>query len=269
MRADIVAVYVEHVIHGKPLRQIARERDAHPSTVMRQVRRAESWNEDPLQSEALSVAIRNVNNSTAGDSEALRVLRRLAEKDAVLVVSTSLVLATACVFKMSEGINPIVIARTPRATTVTMLTHGWIRVKSKGATTNTYVITKDGSDALRSDIAERSSGRKRINTAETPLDILCRKRDLAGKPYLTDGGVQAAFRFREDWASDRTAAELAITEALGAGGLSEVVLRVVCLEQNLTVVEQALGWSARSAKVVLRIALQRLESHYASRQMAA
>ena len=50
-------------------------------------------------------------------------------------------------------------------------------------------------------------------------------------------------------------------EALGPG-LSDVVFRVCCFLEGLETAEKRLGWSARSGKVVLKIALERLALHY-------
>jgi hypothetical protein len=43
-----------------------------------------------------------------------------------------------------------------------------------------------------------------------------------------------------------------------------VVLECCCRLQGLETAEKKLGWSARSGKIVLRIALQRLRQHYDS-----
>jgi hypothetical protein len=45
-------------------------------------------------------------------------------------------------------------------------------------------------------------------------------------------------------------------------GLGDVVLRVCCYLEGLEVAERRMGWAARSGKIVLRIALQRLRRHY-------
>ena len=49
--------------------------------------------------------------------------------------------------------------------------------------------------------------------------------------------------------------------ALGPG-LADIAFRVCCFLDGLEKAEKRLGWSARSGKVVLRIALQRLAQHY-------
>ena len=45
-------------------------------------------------------------------------------------------------------------------------------------------------------------------------------------------------------------------------GLGDVALRCCCYLEGLERTEKRMGWSARSGKIVLRIALQRLKRHY-------
>jgi hypothetical protein len=45
-------------------------------------------------------------------------------------------------------------------------------------------------------------------------------------------------------------------------GLGDVALRCCCYLEGLESAERRMGWSARSGKIVLRIALQRLKRHY-------
>jgi len=49
-------------------------------------------------------------------------------------------------------------------------------------------------------------------------------------------------------------------------GLGDIALRCCCLLEGLEISEKELGWSARSGKIVLRIALERLDQHYADTQ---
>lgn len=137
--------------------------------------------------------------------------------------------------------------------------------------------------------------RMRVNLAESPLTMLARRRDKDGKPFLSDDLVAAGEQLREDFelaqlgprvaqnwerfltgggdrggfrpsggpggserARDRVAAAL---RDLGPG-LGDMVLRVCCFLEGIEAAEQNLGWSARSGKIVLRIALMRLRRHY-------
>ena len=134
----------------------------------------------------------------------------------------------------------------------------------------------------------------RINLAESPLGGLARKKDRDGKPFLPMGLVAAGERLREDFeraqmgprvgqnwerfltAGDRGGilpgspctgpedARQRVSDALRAlgPGLADVVLRVCCFLEGLETCEKRLGWAARSGKIVLRIALQRLADHY-------
>ena len=45
-------------------------------------------------------------------------------------------------------------------------------------------------------------------------------------------------------------------------GLGDMVLRCCGFLEGLEAAEKRMGWSARSGKIVLRIALQRLKRHY-------
>jgi hypothetical protein len=142
---------------------------------------------------------------------------------------------------------------------------------------------------------ENGGRRVRYNLAESPLGVLARRRDRDGTPFLTQEMVAAGERLREDFelaqmgprvaqnwdrfltggdggsftqgggpaegprtARDRVAAALS---DLGPG-LGDMVLRCCCFLEGLEAVEQRLGWSARSGKIVLRIALTRLARHY-------
>lgn len=45
-------------------------------------------------------------------------------------------------------------------------------------------------------------------------------------------------------------------------GLSDVLMRCCCYLEGVEAAKKRLGWSARSGKIVLRIALMRLHQHY-------
>jgi len=136
--------------------------------------------------------------------------------------------------------------------------------------------------------------RLRTNLAESPLTILGRKRDRNGVAYLSQDLIDAGERLREDFelaqmgprttqnweafltprtpmsgagrgpAEGPQAARERVQAAMAAlgPGLWDVAFRVCCFLEGLETAEKRLGWSARSGKVVLRIALQRLAMHY-------
>ena len=105
-------LYLAHVIKGQSLRALARETGLNPSTVMRRVRKIEERREDPLVDQYFAVfdsddgslsnlgkdrfamAVRTHIEKAKGrgaiDKDELRILRRLAEKDAVLVINQDL-----------------------------------------------------------------------------------------------------------------------------------------------------------------------------------
>ncbi|ADZ71374.1 DUF6456 domain-containing protein [Polymorphum gilvum] len=136
-----------------------------------------------------------------------------------------------------------------------------------------------------------------VNLAESPLAWLARRRDRSGAPLIDPAAVEAGERLRADYtfaglmpalaggwrtevgpgrhcragggaagdlpdhvlaARDRVRAAL---DAAGPG-LSGVLVDVCCLLKGLETVERERGWPARSAKVVLGLALGRLADHY-------
>ncbi|MFB2532461.1 DUF6456 domain-containing protein [Paracoccus sp. p3-h83] len=158
-------------------------------------------------------------------------------------------------------------------------------------------------DRVLADPQDGRRRRMRVNLAESPLTAMARRRDRDGTLFLTDDLVAAGERLREDFelaqmgprvaqnwerfltgggdrgqfsqaggggtsgerARDRVAAAL---RDLGPG-LGDMVLRVCCFLEGVETAEQRLGWSARSGKIVLRIALLRLKRHYADTYGAA
>lgn len=133
----------------------------------------------------------------------------------------------------------------------------------------------------------------RVNLAESPLGWLASRKGADGAPFLAAAEFEAGERLRndfeaaqmgprvtQDWRGFLTprdggfgAAEPAegpraarerfsrALEDLGPG-LADVALRTCCHLEGLESTERRMGWSARSGKVVLKIALQRLADFY-------
>jgi transposase-like protein len=139
--------------------------------------------------------------------------------------------------------------------------------------------------------------RLRCLLSESPVAVLARRREKDGKPFLPAELVAAAERLHEDFELAQTGPRLGLNwdRFLTAGidrsladhgppglaggaaaardrvaaalrdlgpGLGDVALRVCCYMEGVEATERRLGWSARSGKIVLRIALIRLRRHY-------
>ncbi len=142
---------------------------------------------------------------------------------------------------------------------------------------------------------EEASRRLRYSFADSPLTALARRKDKDGNPFLDNELVSAGEHLREDFelaqmgprvtqnwdrflsAGGREGfvpdsgvpdgpsnARKRVADALAdlGPGLSDIVLRCCCHLEGLETAEKKLGWSARSGKIVLRIALIRLKRHY-------
>ncbi|PTV96909.1 hypothetical protein C8J27_10117 [Rhodobacter aestuarii] len=343
---DCARTYLRHVEEGVPIRQLARAEGCAASTILRRVRRIEARRDDPLVDEALTrlgrtgaslaqtacasvpmrepdpmtAPIRSVKATLEDDllaREAQRVLRRLAEPGAVLVVSTDMEKAVV----LRGTVRTAVISR---EVAQGFALKDWISVAHSGRVTS-YQITSTGRAALKRLLAEeqaaaglapdatqnphgaqhrdevdRATGRGprlRMNLAESPLGVLARRRDADGKPFLAPDLVAAGERLREDFelaqmgprvaqnwerfmtggargdyrpdlgtggpgGSDRARERVAAALSDLGPGLGDMVLRCCCFLEGLEAAEKRMGWSARSGKIVLRIALMRLKRHY-------
>ncbi|CDO38205.1 DUF6456 domain-containing protein [Novosphingobium sp. KN65.2] len=134
--------------------------------------------------------------------------------------------------------------------------------------------------------AARATRSVAVNLAESPLSW------LHARGHLDDRRFAAGERLRTDWEqaqlaprmtmrwdpvrvtggrdADLTPAERQVAakarfdgaiEAAGTG-LSDVLWRVVCAGEGLPTAEKALGWPARSGKLVLGLALDRVAAFY-------
>ncbi|MDO6589559.1 helix-turn-helix domain containing protein [Loktanella sp. D2R18] len=124
---------------------------------------------------------------------------------------------------------------------------------------------------------------RRYHGTESPLVGLARRKDRDGSPFLDRALVVVGERLREDFelaqlsgepitkwddimgdAEPVDEARKRVRAALGdlGPGLGDIVLQCCCLLEGLEHTEKSMGWSARSGKIVLRIALERLQRHY-------
>ncbi len=324
-----VRLYLSHTAEGRSLRALARDHGCHASTVMRQVRRFENRRDDPLVDDALRKLDRALRDGTSPlpepepapmmssspkrseplmdavlDDESLRCLSHLASGDAILIVAPDMPRAVIT-RDDAQGVAQR-IAVIDRAVAEAMALKEWITCRRQGRVLS-YVISATGraelrnargaaENAARGDGQDESTFRRiRYGATESPVNVLARRRDKTGAPFLGPELVQAAERLREDFVMAQldtvalvTAQEfilaleckaipgpniappgtraarqriLEVLRDLGPG-LGDMVLRCCCRLEGVESAETALGWSARSGKIVLRIALQRLSRHH-------
>lgn len=141
---------------------------------------------------------------------------------------------------------------------------------------------------------EKGAAPALCNEGESPLAWLARRKDRGGRPFLAPAHVEAGERFRRDvtqaqilqrvtanWeasiASARRSGEAGVhvtetaidarrrlARAFAAVGpdLAGLLTDICGYLKGLELVESERGWPQRSAKVVLKIALERLALHY-------
>lgn len=140
--------------------------------------------------------------------------------------------------------------------------------------------------------APDGKGTVRRNLGESPIAWLSRRRDGAGRPWLTPVEAAAAERLREEFESlgtlGRTTMRWDLTPRVSGGrpglapaerdhatrqriaralaevgpGLREILERVCLMGSALEQAEAALNLPRRAGKTVLKLALQRLARHY-------
>jgi transposase-like protein len=340
--------YLVHTEDGQSIRALARSVGCHASTILRQVRRNETRRDDPLLDEAFlrlaQVARQKRYNMSEDDedmtaqfrlsrtdlpnedkinSEARRILRRLAEPEACMAIAPGM--EKAVVVRESPDGRTIRTGVLDREIAEAFVVKDWISGKAKGKVAK-YHLSAPGRLALKRLLAEDAAQRQgfaeapasfgdqhrvwgerderqgdakpgkriRYNVLESPLAAVARRKGKDNKPFLSDDLVAAGERLREDFelgqmgprvaqnwdrfltagdrggfnpgssgrgpegARDRVATAL---RDLGPG-LGDVVLRCCCFLEGMEQAEKRMGWSARSGKIVLKIALQRLRRHY-------
>jgi hypothetical protein len=300
-RADDLALYLAHVEGAAPLRRLAALSGRAPSSVHRAVRRVEASRDDPLMDvvvDAAGAAARAGSGVAAplwdgpddretGSEElvrrvARRTLERLAEAGAFMMVADGA--ERAGVFSPRNRFRrPLGLLTVGHA--AELAARGWVRCASRTASSARYVIDAPGRAWLRAAVGEPPrppAAPTAPRAVESPVAWLARRRGPDGAAFLAPEEVEAGERLRDDWdaaripSGDDWRAALAAADFAGAAaarerlvravadlgpGLADAAVRVCCLSEGIEAVERRMGWAARSGKVVLKIALQRLSGH--------
>ena len=243
-------IYLAHTQAGLPIRALARMSGCHASTILRQIRKVETRRDDPLVDAVLnrlgthhfdtsrewsvSLSKETINMSfdtkittdeTILEQEAMRILRRLCEKGAVLAVATDM--DKAVVVRDGANGQSTRTAVVERDIAQAMALKNWIEQQTSGRVVR-YQIMTAGRSALsemlknspytrigeleeyaaqhrewgEKTLPDTDTGRPkrvRYNLSESPLTGLSRRRDKDGKPFLSDALVHVGERLREDF----------------------------------------------------------------------
>ena len=231
---EAAAKYVWNKVHGKPMREIARAKKSLRTTG------------------AVLVVSKGMKRAV--------VLHPTGEGD----------------FKQATVISDAAVHMMVLQSTVRPIAHGRI---------TKYVLSDEADGSLPTEAASP------VRLLDSPMEYLARRKDHEGRPFLERDLIKAGLRLHEEFrltgceeqietylddllcqrrdydlpgtpAEQRALEQFRVTlEDLGPG-LAEVAVRCCCFEQGLEKTEQIMGWSARSGKIVLRIALQRLKRYY-------
>ena len=179
-------------------------------------------------------------------------------------------------FKQATVISDAAVHMMVLQSTVRPIAHGRI---------TKYVLIDEADGSLPTEAASP------VRLLDSPMENLARRKDHEGRPFLERDLIKAGLRLHEELrltgceeqietylddllcqrrdydlpetpAEQRALEQFRVTlEDLGRG-LAEVAVRCCCFEQGLEKTEHIMGWSLRSGKIVLRIALQRLKRYY-------
>lgn len=123
---------------------------------------------------------------------------------------------------------------------------GWL-VTRKLITRRQY----DAGERLRSDW-ERAQLAPRVTMTWDGAPVARGRGGEGGRPDLRGTQIDAKRRF-----------EAAV--AVAGSGLADILWRIVCAGEGMRDAETALGWPARSGRLVLAFALDRIADHYRMR----
>jgi hypothetical protein len=136
----------------------------------------------------------------------------------------------------------------PRSVTVNVTESplGWLFAR-KFITRREY----EAGERLRCDW-ERAQLSERVTMSWDAAPVARGRGGAAGQPDLSGSQIDAKRRF-----------DSAIAAA--GPGLTDILWRIVCAGEGMRDAETALGWPARSGRLVLTFALDRVADHYAIR----
>ena len=283
--------YVWNHIQGKSLREIAQKTGCHATTVMRHVQRICDHRDDPDVRALIETSAGRPGTLGAGVTDEFnRAAKLLKQADTLLVVAADM--DRALIIGKTEDGNFHQLDAISQDAAHILLVRLHLKSVSRGRVSRYCNPNPTHRAKWRDQIVDVNEQTAVLPVrGEAPLKILARRRDGQGDAFLSRDLVQAGLRLSEDFILSAAsscvqdtinnvaaildgALDSQVTGDIAAWGrfiaalrdlgpgLADIDLRSCCLNEGLERSEAALGWSARSGKVVLRIALVRLKRHY-------
>jgi len=283
--------YVWNHIQGKSLREIAQKTGCHATTVMRHIQRICDHRDDPDVRALIETTAGRPGTLGAGVTDEFnRAAKLLKQADTLLVVAADM--DRALIIGKTEDGNFHQLDAISQDAAHILLVRLHLKSVSRGRVSRYCHPNPTHRAKWRDQIVDVNEQTAVLPVrGEAPLKILARRRDGKGDAFLSRDLVQAGLRLSEDFILSAAsscvqdtinnvaaildgALDSQVTGDIAAWGrfiaslrdlgpgLADIALRSCCLNEGLERSEAASGWSARSGKVVLRIALVRLKRHY-------
>ena len=283
--------YVWNHIQGKSLREIAQKTGCHATTVMRHIQRICDHRDDPDVRALIETTAGRPGTLGAGVTDEFnRAAKLLKQADTLLVVAADM--DRALIIGKTEDGNFHQLDAISQDAAHILLMRLHLKSVSRGRVSRYCHPNPTHRAKWRDQIVDVNEQTAVLPVrGEAPLKILARRRDGQGDAFLSRDLLQAGLRLSEDFILSAAsscvqdtinnvvaildgALDSQVTGDIAAWGrfiaalrdlgpgLADIALRSCCLNEGLERSEAALGWPARSGKVVLRIALVRLKRHY-------
>lgn len=281
---EAIEAYIRHTVDSVPMREIARDKGREPSTVMRQVRRVEDFRDNPdwgfILDKLAEAWDREVTLDRAQVFKALEVT--LDEATAEMQKLGPILSEEGALVGITEGcmagifVDNEVMRRTDRRIALAWIATGWLMLTNSSPRVRRYQVT----DRAATEVSEDESPPlvptpKAVKTdtpkytrkawGDEPIEKLrlMKRRGLAN---VTGVEIQTAIELRElmhlakheGQGSASLIQVVAIQKALGPE-MFDLLHDFLHVGTGLEQLEKNYSWPARSAKVVLVVALQQVQ----------
>lgn len=282
-----ISNYLSHTNDGVAIRELARQQEVHASTVLRQIQRIENARDDLLIEAFLKDPI---EPSVEVQNKVFNLLR-IPQTCIIASASAKRAIVAASGGKAIDRFDHRFVGLWRLLGLIKLEKVG--KEISRYNITDKAAITDAPNDVVKEDDAGETSRNYMRKYDQHPLTLLGRRKSKDGSSFLTKTEIDAGLLFhaifitskskggenfsKVNWENIKNAvpsqgnilSEFIADAQRGedlfsrgiyhlGDGLADVVLLTCCFGIGIQEVEKRLGWSNRSGKIVLKIALGRL-----------